>query len=175
MICDPFETIFCSSDPFCTQGTRRRSANLSCAQVTPKERKILVRWVVQASECRKKRTFLKCWPGRQWWTSDVSGRGWKMASHGHGTSHPIYSHIPKLKPSYIFLQKNIFFRWAMGSSALTPTCPESTWGWPSTSPGLKESPERTSPDFRSRSPTVIHHARSENDYLLWLVVSVSIT
>ena len=108
MTCDPFETIFCSSDPFCTQGTRRRSANLSCAQVTPKERKILVRWVVQASECRKKRTFLKCWSGRQWWTSDVSGRGWKMVSHGHGTSHPIYTHIPTLKPSYIFFTKLFF-------------------------------------------------------------------
>ena len=98
MTCDPFETIFSSSDPFCTQGTRRRSANLSSAQVTPKERKILVRWVVQASE---KRAFLKCWSGRQWWTSDVPGRRWKMASHGHGTS-------PKLKPSYIFFTKLLF-------------------------------------------------------------------
>ena len=34
-------------------------------------------------------------------------------------------------------------RWVMGSSAPTPTCPESTWGWPSTSPGLRELPGRT--------------------------------
>ena len=32
----------------------------------------------------------------------------------------------------------------MGSSVLTPTCLESTWGWPSTNPGSRESPGRTS-------------------------------
>ena len=31
-----------------------------------------------------------------------------MASHGHGTSHPIYTHIPKLKPAYIFFTKLLF-------------------------------------------------------------------
>ena len=42
----------------------------------------------------------------------------------------------------------------MGSSARTRTCLESTWGWPSTNRGLRESPERTSHDFHSPLPWI---------------------
>ena len=81
-----------------------------------------------------------------WCTRERMADGYSWARY-----QPYYMHLNifgchfYVHPEILSRSQNSWFRWAMGSSVPTPTCLESTWGWPSTNPGLKESPGRTSP------------------------------
>ena len=148
--------------------------SLSSALDMPKERKILARWV-GATDHRKVEISIKWSQGDSGGPLMYQGEDGRWLLMGTVPAIHIYSIIcdclfyahPKVFSSFFSSSHKSWSRWAMGSSVPTPTCLESTWGWPSTSLGLKESPGRTFPDFHSLLPFCPTNSRWRHYFVIY--------